>query len=59
MIPVSGQGFLIGQQYNENGIAEKDRKGNPLAFDPDIAPNMMEDRIKPGVNRNKSSKICS
>jgi hypothetical protein len=35
-------GFLIGQQYNENGVAEKDRKGNPLAFDPAIAPDMKE-----------------
>lgn len=40
----SGQrpGLMIGQQYNENGVALKDRKGNPLAFDPDIAPNMIE-----------------
>lgn len=35
-------GFEIGQQYNENGVAEKDRKGNPLAFDPKIADNMQE-----------------
>jgi starch-binding outer membrane protein, SusD/RagB family len=35
-------GFLIGQQYNENGVAEKDRKGNPLAFDPNIAATMIE-----------------
>lgn len=35
-------GFLIGQQYDENGVAEKDRKGNPLAFDPAIASDMKE-----------------
>ena len=35
-------GFLIGQQYDKSGVAEKDRKGNPLAFDPTIATNMIE-----------------
>ncbi|MFT3933414.1 MAG: RagB/SusD family nutrient uptake outer membrane protein [Chitinophagaceae bacterium] len=38
-------GFLIGQQYNGADSAynaEKDRKGNPLAFDPTIASNMIE-----------------
>jgi starch-binding outer membrane protein, SusD/RagB family len=35
-------GFLVGQQYNENGVASKDRKGNPLAYTPEIAPNMIE-----------------
>jgi starch-binding outer membrane protein, SusD/RagB family len=35
-------GFLIGQQYDETGAAEKDRKGNPLAFDPKIADDMKE-----------------
>lgn len=35
-------GFLIGQQYNQSGVAEKDRKGNPLAFDPVIASDMKE-----------------
>ncbi len=35
-------GFLIGQQYDENGVAEKDRKGNPLAFDPAITADMKE-----------------
>jgi hypothetical protein len=41
---VSGMkpGFQIGQQYNENGVAEKDRKGAPLAFNPAIAANMQE-----------------
>jgi starch-binding outer membrane protein, SusD/RagB family len=41
---VSGMkpGMMIGQQYNENGVAEKDRKGAPLAFDPRIASNMQE-----------------
>lgn len=40
----SGQrpGFMIGQQYNENGVALKDRKGAPLAFDPTIAANQKE-----------------
>jgi hypothetical protein len=35
-------GLQIGQQYNETGAAEKDRKNNPLAFDPKIADNMQE-----------------
>jgi len=35
-------GLEIGQQYTETGVAEKDRKGNPLAFDPRIATNMQE-----------------
>ncbi|MGI8636882.1 MAG: RagB/SusD family nutrient uptake outer membrane protein, partial [Segetibacter sp.] len=35
-------GFLVGQQYNENGVAIKDRKGAPLAFDPKISANMIE-----------------
>ncbi|MBI1344417.1 MAG: RagB/SusD family nutrient uptake outer membrane protein [Terrimonas sp.] len=35
-------GLLVGQQYNENGVALKDRKGNPLAYDPVIASNMIE-----------------
>jgi starch-binding outer membrane protein, SusD/RagB family len=35
-------GFLIGQQYDETGKKEKDRKGNPLAFDPAISPDMKE-----------------
>ena len=41
---VSGQrlGFQIGQQYDQHGTALKDRKGNPLAFDPTIAATMQE-----------------
>lgn len=35
-------GFLVGQQYDENGVARVDRKGNPLAFTPTIAANMIE-----------------
>jgi starch-binding outer membrane protein, SusD/RagB family len=35
-------GFLIGQQYNEAGVALKDRKGNNLAFTPTISNNMIE-----------------
>jgi starch-binding outer membrane protein, SusD/RagB family len=35
-------GLLVGQQYDQNGVALKDRKGNPLAFDPNIATNMIE-----------------
>jgi hypothetical protein len=40
----SGQrpGFMIGQQYNELGVALKDRKGAPLQFDPTIANNQQE-----------------
>jgi starch-binding outer membrane protein, SusD/RagB family len=35
-------GFLVGQQYDAAGNALKDRKGAPLAFDPTIAPTMIE-----------------
>ncbi len=35
-------GFLIGQQYNEKGIALKDRKGFPLVYVPQISPDMIE-----------------
>ncbi len=35
-------GFLVGQQYDQNGVALKDRKGNPLSFEPGIADNMFE-----------------
>jgi len=35
-------GLLIGQQYNEKGDSIKDRKGNPLKFDPNIAPTLKE-----------------
>lgn len=35
-------GFLVGQQYNEKGEAIKDRKGAPLAYTPQIAPDMIE-----------------
>ncbi len=35
-------GMLVGQQFNENGVALKDRKGAPLAYDPKIAANMIE-----------------
>jgi hypothetical protein len=35
-------GFLVGQQFDQNGNKLKDRKGNFLIFDPVIAPNMIE-----------------
>jgi hypothetical protein len=35
-------GFLVGQQFDQNGVALKDRKGAPLSFDPTIAPTMIE-----------------
>jgi hypothetical protein len=35
-------GFLIGQQYNETGAPEYDRKGNLLVFLPTIAANLKE-----------------
>ncbi len=35
-------GFMIGQMYDQNGVAEMDRKGHPLAFDPTISPDMKE-----------------
>lgn len=30
-------GFLVGQQYDQNGVALKDRGGNPLSFTPSVA----------------------
>lgn len=30
-------GFLVGQQFNQNGVALKDRKGNDLAFTREVA----------------------
>ncbi|MCZ4245158.1 RagB/SusD family nutrient uptake outer membrane protein [Pedobacter punctiformis] len=40
-------GLLVGQQYDQNGIALKDRKGNALIFDPKVSimetdPNHLE-----------------
>jgi hypothetical protein len=35
-------GFLVGQQFDQNGVALKDRKGNPLFFEPNISPTMIE-----------------
>lgn len=35
-------GFLAGQQFDDSAHALKDRKGNPLAFVPTIADNMIE-----------------
>jgi len=42
MTNVSGinAGFLVGQQYDQNGVALKDRKNNPLAFTPEV--NLVE-----------------
>lgn len=35
-------GLLIGQQYDENGVKYKDRKGNLLIFDPQMATDLKE-----------------
>jgi len=35
-------GLLIGQQYDQNGVALKDRKGNLLKFDPTFSPDLKE-----------------
>lgn len=35
-------GLLVGQQFNEAGVAIKDRKGAPLAYTPQIAASMIE-----------------
>ncbi len=35
-------GLLVGQQYDQNKVALKDRKGNPLSFNPTISPTMIE-----------------
>ncbi|MCB9283467.1 MAG: RagB/SusD family nutrient uptake outer membrane protein [Lewinellaceae bacterium] len=39
LTPVSGlhAGFLIGQQYDENGTALNDRRGNPLSFTKEVS----------------------
>jgi hypothetical protein len=39
MTDVSGMtvGFQVGQQFDRNGVALRDRKGNPLAFTPQVA----------------------
>lgn len=44
MTDISGllAGFLIGQQYDENKIALKDRKGDPLSFTAQINPDLKE-----------------
>lgn len=41
---ISGQrpGLMIGQQYNEAGVALKDRNGAPLIFNPNISASMIE-----------------
>lgn len=40
MTDVSGikAGLLLGQQYDQNGVALEDRKGNPLSFTADVNP---------------------
>ena len=35
-------GLLIGQQYDQNGVALKDRKNNPLSFTPIFTPDLKE-----------------
>jgi starch-binding outer membrane protein, SusD/RagB family len=35
-------GLLVGQQFNELGVALKDRQGAPLAYNPTISPDMIE-----------------
>ena len=40
-------GFLVGQQYDQNNVALKDRRGNPLIFTPEVSiierdPNHLE-----------------
>jgi hypothetical protein len=30
-------GLVVGQQYNEHGVAETDRQGHPLKFTPEVA----------------------
>jgi hypothetical protein len=44
VIPYSGirPRMLVGQQYDQNGNPLQDRKGNPLAFTPTFASNMIE-----------------
>ena len=48
MTDVSGinAGFLIGQQYDQNGVALKDRKNNPLAFTPEVSPVETGDNLE-------------
>ena len=35
-------GLLIGQQFDKNGVALKDRKNNPLSFTPVFSPDLKE-----------------
>jgi len=35
-------GFIVGQEFDQNGVALKDRKGNALSFTPVISSNMIE-----------------
>lgn len=35
-------GFLVGQQFNENKVASKDRNGAPLFYTPQISADMIE-----------------
>lgn len=48
MTDVSGikAGFLVGQQYDQNGTALQDRKGNPLAFTPEVNPIETGDNLE-------------
>ncbi|HYE54965.1 MAG TPA: RagB/SusD family nutrient uptake outer membrane protein, partial [Chitinophagaceae bacterium] len=42
-------GFLIGQQYDENGVALTDRGGKPLVFTREVAPIVTGDVETPGI----------
>jgi len=43
-----GFGFLIGQQFDENGIALSDRPGNPLVFTKDL-PGLVGNNERTGI----------
>lgn len=42
-------GFLIGQQFDKNGVALKDRGGNPLVFTRSISPIVTGNVETPGI----------
>ncbi|KAB7528293.1 RagB/SusD family nutrient uptake outer membrane protein [Flagellimonas olearia] len=47
-----GYGFLIGQMYDANGVALKDRPGNPLAFTKEI-PGLAGNNERTGIRTIK------
>ena len=49
-----GYGFLIGQQYDKNGVAMTDRTGNPLVFTKEL-PGLLGNNERTGIRLLKYS----